>query len=531
MRIGLKLKKISYGGKSAGRDIRVKIEVSDKLLRIERRIERGATAEFDDVIGVFDSEQLRSGTEVTIKITERDSLFSDTGKTTAVVRVDGAMSLPRASEYTVSVTERRKIFWKTTAVFSLAIEAYRAEDNGRMPIKAYRSYRGEDYNRYDTVIQEVTDYWNNEFAKGTDPPPTPLDQNLVKAIAFQETRVGNDKTNNGAVNIIQVGNPGDPSLQALRGELPEYWIHDGKEIRLKYDAKVETVRDSMYWGVRWLYHKAQYIGFDGRRRWNSWKETVHKYGPNKKEYTENVWSIYTKGRKKEKSGTVITLWVIALFILIAIPFGSQGDAADFIREAVIQGFHASAWPVDDVAVEFSDRDKNLFAAVLEAETDWSEGLYVGRINGDGIAWLSISDPPTEQSVLSVRFVALKGISDPMLEVYGKTHVGHGNLYLYRVSSNEVSLLFSTKAVDAYNEEVWRPGGYPEYGYATCGRVYKGEQLRASYTDENGDGVSDVVLSGNVEVICEDVLSYDPFAARDVHVADLPVREIHFLDAR
>jgi hypothetical protein len=530
MKIGLKLKRISYAGKSVGRDIRVEVEVQDKMLRIQKRINHGTVAEFDDVVGVFDPGQRRFEAEITIKITERDLLFSDAGSVSAVMRVDDVTSLPRVFEYAISVIERRKIFWKTTAVFSVAIEAYDA-DGARASLKTYRLYLRKDYNRYDAIIQEVTDRWNSGFANDTDPPTAFLDPDLVKAIIFQETRVGNDKRNDGAIDIMQVGNRGDASLKTLRGELSEYWIHEGKEILLKYEARVETVRDSVYWGVRWLYHKDQYIGFDGRRHWNSWKEAVHKYGPNKKEYTENIWSIYTKGFEKEKDGTIITLWAIALFLLMATPFCSQLDAADLIRETVVRQFHNSVWPVYTVAVEFSYRDKNLFAAILEEETDWWEDLHIGRLDGPEIRWLEMADPPTEQSIFSARFIGLEGIPDPVLEVYGKTHVGHGNLYLYRVGNKEVSLLLSTRAVDSYNESVWRPGGYPEYGYAACGHIYKGERLLADYRDENGDGISDAVLHGNIEVICEDVISDDPFAAQDVSVAELPVHEVHFLNTK
>ncbi|OGH95085.1 MAG: hypothetical protein A2538_04065 [Candidatus Magasanikbacteria bacterium RIFOXYD2_FULL_41_14] len=95
----------------------------------------------------------------------------------------------------------------------------------------------EDYNRYDDVISEVVSYWNGEFGKDTDPPPEPLDPNLVKALIFQESRMGYD-TDAGA-NVMQVGNTGDPSILTLRGELRESWIHNSKLIPLKYDAKLK----------------------------------------------------------------------------------------------------------------------------------------------------------------------------------------------------------------------------------------------------------------------------------------------------
>ncbi|PKL72531.1 hypothetical protein CVV26_00780 [Candidatus Kuenenbacteria bacterium HGW-Kuenenbacteria-1] len=182
----------------------------------------------------------------------------------------------------------------------------------------YKSINGkEDYNRFNEVIVANTDFWNNQFLNDTDPPEEILDPNLVKAIIFQESRMGYDE--NAGKNIMQVGNVGDPSLKTLRGELKEYWIHNGKEILLKYDnAQINNENDSIYWGIRWLYHKAQGITKDNKRYWLSWREAVKKYGPNNDKYVNNVWDIYTKGVDK-RSKPLLKLWFIFVpFIIILL---------------------------------------------------------------------------------------------------------------------------------------------------------------------------------------------------------------------
>ena len=86
----------------------------------------------------------------------------------------------------------------------------------------------ENYNRYDKQIIEVVDFWNKEFFSQEFPPNEPLDTNLVKAMIFQESRVG--YFTGAEINIMQVGNLGDPSLDVLSGKTknPEYETINGQ---------------------------------------------------------------------------------------------------------------------------------------------------------------------------------------------------------------------------------------------------------------------------------------------------------------
>lgn len=184
----------------------------------------------------------------------------------------------------------------------------------------YRGVSGkEDYNRYDAEIIAAVDEWNREFTKDTDPPPEPLDPNLVKAMVFVESRMG--YAPGGEVDVIQVGNPGDKTLKALNGtaEKTESWIHNGEEIELNYNGETNarSPKDSIHWGVRWLYHKAQGITYGGKRYWNSWQEAMEGYGPQKKEHNKAIWNIYKNG-VDTRQNKQICLWSFALIALLFI---------------------------------------------------------------------------------------------------------------------------------------------------------------------------------------------------------------------
>ena len=148
----------------------------------------------------------------------------------------------------------------------------------------------------------------------TYPPDEPLDPYLVKAMIFQERRVGNDP--NGKLNIMQVGNLGDPSLEFLNNltKNPEYELKNGKLWRVDYKgvAKVNTVYDSIYWGVsgyttghNGLATITNAIGFLGKRRL--------RYGPGTSEYVENVFNIYLDGVDKRRGESPIKLWLFIFY--------------------------------------------------------------------------------------------------------------------------------------------------------------------------------------------------------------------------
>ena len=147
----------------------------------------------------------------------------------------------------------------------------------------------------------------------------PLDPNLVKAMIFKESRVGNDS--DGKLNIMQVGNPGDPSLDVLNNasKKPENELKNGNwQVDYSGMAKVNTVYDSIYWGVRMVIPQGQWIGSD--KDWFKLKNSSVKlirYSPDK-EYVENVFNIYLDGVDKE--GRVTDKTLAFLFFLFSSVF-------------------------------------------------------------------------------------------------------------------------------------------------------------------------------------------------------------------
>lgn len=373
-------------------------------------------------------------------------------------------------------------------------------------VKVY-TYKGvsgdENYNRYDDLIVKATAYWNKEFFSDSFPPNEPLDPNLVKAIIFQESRVGN--VSNGKLNIMQVGNPGDPSLDVLngRGATKEYELQNNEIREINYHGKAQVVDiyDSIYWGTRWLYHKAQWTDGDKVRRWYSWKDAVARYGPPKEEYINNVWDIYIHGIKKEKMG-VIRLWSVALFILLFLFLG-RSSVYSFEAKINYKVAKEQDQRVTGIDLEYSKNGK-YFLAQIEREKDWWEDLKIGKIDNKDFNWLLIDKSPGEQSILSAKFIDSKEFVNPLVEVYGLTHAGHGHLYIYEIKDNALELLFEELAVD-YNPDIrWSPDNFKKYGYWQCGEAIRGGRLSYNFKDVNGDAVSEVVLSGVEDIICEKI---------------------------
>lgn len=171
------------------------------------------------------------------------------------------------------------------------------ENVSKIQTYIYQGISGdEDYNKFDYEINKIVEYWNNIFINEPYPPEELLDPSLVKAMIYKESRMGYyDKYS--FPDIMQVGHEDDPAMRTLRGELIESEIRKGrKPEKLNYkEAVVNNFEDSIHWGVRWLYHKAQGITNDERRYWRSWKDAVVGYGPDEQKYIDDIYRIYENG--------------------------------------------------------------------------------------------------------------------------------------------------------------------------------------------------------------------------------------------
>lgn len=209
----------------------------------------------------------------------------------------------------------------------------------------YKGVSGEeDYNRFDREIVESVAEWNNEFLKQDYPPTESLDPNLVKAMIYIESRVGYEK--GGYPDVMQVGDIDNPALFSLMGVAgypANEFISRKQNGHLSYNfpkerlpIKIESSEESIFWGVRWLYHKAQkYYGTGENhlnppfiREWKIWEQAVIDYnGSDRKyEYQKKVWKIYKDGIDpdnnilwSETSGgfsLIKTLGLVSLFLIV-----------------------------------------------------------------------------------------------------------------------------------------------------------------------------------------------------------------------
>lgn len=198
------------------------------------------------------------------------------------------------------------------------------------------SYKGvngnEDYNRFDLEIIEMTNYWNNVFFNQQYPPPELLNPNLIKAMIYIESRMGYYESNSYSAypDIMQVANSANPAIHTLNNDgwmdqntdrvTREYEWKEGKgkegEI-LDYngEANGNTPKESIKWGIRWLYHKAQGITHQGTRYWRQWNEAVQNYNTEGNiEYEKAVYDAYRRGADKRNKKYPLKLRTIILII-------------------------------------------------------------------------------------------------------------------------------------------------------------------------------------------------------------------------
>lgn len=400
---------------------------------------------------------------------------------------------------------------------------------------AYKGINGEEnYNRYDDEIKETVAHWNHEFFSQKYSPDEPLDPNLVKAMIFQESRIGYEKSHNGEINVMQVGNEGDPSLEVLNGEKAEYELINGKlsQVNYKGNAEVKTVYDSIFWGTRWLYHRAQYVGIkDGIRHWRTWRDAAERYGPPGQGYGDNVWNIYTQGID-ERVSPAVKIWLPMLLMFALTSLGTWGYDG-FIKSTIFNGLPERDRVYNQgIETKYYWREPSLFLVTVVTEKDWWEWIGVGRYRNGKINLLTIGEEPAEQSILQAKFLRLKGFNNPILEVYGQTHVGHGAFYLYEVENDEAELILESRAaVDMNSDARWAPDNFEKYGYTECGEIFKDGKLKSSYKDMNGDRFADVVLSGTEETVCEARVGDEKgeWISDDEKMAESEVRKVFLWD--
>jgi hypothetical protein len=162
---------------------------------------------------------------------------------------------------------------------------------------------------------------------------------------------------------------------------------------------------------------------------------------------------------------------------------------------------------------------DLVGAICDYEREWWGFMTVYATEDGSIAWQAeCENQPGEQSVRTLRSVALKGFSNPVIEVLGETHMGNGDLYLYELQERKLVLILETRAVDDHSGDRY---------------YFKGGRLERAYRDIDLDGFDDLDLTGTVVDQGEDLYDPDPESKEGVigtgPASEFPCRKVFFWD--
>lgn len=176
---------------------------------------------------------------------------------------------------------------------------------------------GNDYNRFDQYILSSVEYWNKFFLSQEYPPLKSLDPNFVKAIIYRESRLGYYPDSN-IVDVMQVWDERNETPQHMKPDegyekAASEFVNREEYKHMSYSypidrlpIKVTVPQESIFWGVRWLYHKAKFLKPDANenltppyaRTWRPWEEALRKYNSNREvleNYMSEVLRVYHEG--------------------------------------------------------------------------------------------------------------------------------------------------------------------------------------------------------------------------------------------
>ena len=184
----------------------------------------------------------------------------------------------------------------------------------------------------------------------------------------------------------------------------------------------------------------------------------------------------------------VRLWLLIIIPLLGIGYlGGNYLLEDHLQQASV--YQSATQSTKEVV--HSPFGNDLKVIIETSDQDWWEtlSLFVGKNE------IHLFDLPSEQSVYSVRFIQVGGSPTNFLEVYGVTHHGHGNFYLYEISGQQATLKIKEIAVDTNPDIRFSPENKEKYGYVNCGEVFEGDILQSDYR-------SGTVLYGTQLTLCE-----------------------------
>lgn len=151
-----------------------------------------------------------------------------------------------------------------------------------------------------------------------------------------------------------------------------------------------------------------------------------------------------------------------------------------------------------VTVSRNPADERILAVYCEREPQWWGRIAVYHRSGDTIDWTYAFPKSYEERrghyVVSFRWIGLKQVPNPVLEVIESTHKGNGSLRLFETNGRELRLLLETEVRGRF----WSAPasfGVPEDGEA----YFEGSHLSIRYVggpDQTADSIS---LTGSVRI--------------------------------
>ncbi|MEK7619373.1 MAG: cell wall hydrolase [Patescibacteria group bacterium] len=122
-RVTLKLVGVRYGGTSIGEDIRVEFDISGRTVQYDTQLKKGQSIAPNFTLGSIPIKKKPLTISATIRVIERDVLFSDKGQIAVQLMIDPNAPFPQRSTHIISVRESRGFLTKRTARFEITIEA------------------------------------------------------------------------------------------------------------------------------------------------------------------------------------------------------------------------------------------------------------------------------------------------------------------------------------------------------------------------------------------------------------------------
>ena len=181
--------------------------------------------------------------------------------------------------------------------------------------------------------------------------------------------------------MYQVADPDNDAIYALQNVYnpkkhkmgTEYEIVYGKEVLFYHpEANAVTAQQSIYWGVRWLYKKAQKNVKTSAglvREWKDWKQAVHDYnGEGDPQYVDKVYQAYEKGVGENK----YPLWSVVLLFLCLVGITPFFFFVDYEK-------------LENSILAFEDRifaygqQANIISADIEDSQSWISPLELGKV--------------------------------------------------------------------------------------------------------------------------------------------------------